>query len=1063
MPLSVITATDEQLASPELVERVRGALGLARRAIVLVPSFAQALDVQRALAEKGLALGVTVSTPAAWAAERWEVWGDGRRIADGCARDLLAARVLARACWRPGCALANTTGTAALLADLGRIGLPWLCAAEAAGAAPEGATEAERALVALVPALADELRAAGLVESCEVMAELPEVLAAAGAKVPPVTLAGFPWLSRAERALVEGLAASCDVAVVEASSAPPAAPARAGELAALLGALFRPGDRALDATGAVRMLLPAGPSAEPELVCRAISSLADEGCSDFVVVAPDAARAWRDLAPRLAARGASVRAQLSQPMTRLDAGRAFLGYARSVARLAELAQDWPDAAPVPDAPKAGTVRVELRDMSWWPPREISDFLISEISHMSAAHARRMDVLWRSNRLLTPPALLEQLSSTRVVSTEVAAATRELLRGRLGSAASKLLMPFVQGEAASAPGVQEAVRALGSVLDVARSLKELGVTADPAQDGSVSLAELVSLAEVALERTTLALRPEVPVEGARVRVRLLDPSSASQLAPASVDAVLVLGQTSTESAVAERDDARSAILRAWDVERPPSAMERERARFSALVRLPRRALLLERTLFGADGRECYPSVMLSEVMACYGLGAEASPDKISAALGEGNVLTRSEAALAENVAPNGRRAPAAGAETPAPTGRIDARERSLVSPPPEGMAPETTRPLLSASQIESYLECPYKWFSLRRLRLRDADAGFTGAEMGTFAHRVLEVTRSELVARAQEGAEGGRTLADLRAAHADAMQREDYREEVARLLERAQADPTVRLPGSAMGEDAARLEEARAILSEEFDAHLSHQYQLVGGRKPLPQALVPHLAREHGQLAGLQRDLATLLDYERGVLAGFEPRFFEWGFGRGGAPKVEYAGVLLTGTVDRIDVDAHGQAVVIDYKHKSDTGFAKEYDALVAGREPGSFSLPRRVQSLIYAQVVRRAFPELTVRAALYLCTKGSHALAGAVDENLSDVVFGERGLSSRRSPAVSVPRAETFGRPDAHGMEALLDASEEAIVHAMERLMAGDIEASPLDAEACQFCPVLNCERRLRK
>lgn len=1060
MALRMETATREGLASPELLARVRDALASCGRAVVLVPSFSQALDVQRALAEQGLALGVTVSTPRAWATERWEVWGDGRRPADDLAREVLAARVLERACARPGAPLAATQGTAALLADLSRTGLPWLVAPRAA--APEGTTEAERTLVALVPSLAEELRAVGLVELCEVMAELPRLLAEAGVAVPPVTLAGLPWASRAERALMEGLAAAgFDVAVVEDGLAARGG-RRAGELAALLGTLFHPGERPLAATGAVRALLPAGPSAEPELVCRAVAGLAEEGCADVVVVAPDAPRAWRELAPRLRARGVSVRAQLSCPVAELEPGRAFLGYARSVARLAELARSWPDPVPVPDAPRAGTVRVELRDMSWWPPRELSDFLVSGVSHMDADRARRLDAAWRANRLLTPPTLLEQLSSPRTVSPEVAAATRELLRGRLGSAASKLLMPYVQDAAAEGGAAQEPVAALGAVLDVARALKELGVTADPSLPGAVPLTELVGLAEAALARARVVLRPELEVEGAAVAVRVLDAASAARLAPASADAVVVLGQTSVEAPVSERDDARSFILRAWDVEDPPSALERARGRFAALAAVPRRVLALERTLFGADGRECYPSVMFSEVMACYGLGAEAGAAELAGALGEKNVLTRSEAALSENAAPDGRAPARAGAETPVPAGRIDARERELVSPPPEGMAPADARPLLSASQIESYLECPYKWFSLRRLRLRDADAGFTGAEMGTFAHRVLEVSRSELVARARERLEGGRTLADMRAAHADAMQREDYREEVARLLARAQEDPVVRLPGSglAAGADDG---EARAALAEEFDAHLSHQYQLVGGRRPLPQALVPHLAREHGQLAGLRRDLETLLDYERGLLAGFEPRFFEWGFGRGGAPKVEYAGVLLTGTVDRIDVDAHGQAAVIDYKHKADPGFAKEYDALAADRELGSFSLPRRVQSLIYAQVVRRAFPDLTVRAALYLCTKGRHALAGAVDENLADVVFGEGGLTSRRLPSVAVGRDETFGRADARGMEALLDASEEAIARKMERLLAGDIEASPLDAEACQFCPVLGCERRLRK
>ncbi len=1057
MPLSALSATDERLASPELVGRERDALGSCGRAVVLVPSFAQALEVQRALAaERGLSLGVTVSTPAAWARERWEVWGDGRRVVDGASRDLLAARVLRRACWRPGFPLADTPGTAALLADLSRLGMPWLTGSVEP---PEGATEAECALVGLLPDLDAELRASGLVEGCEVMDALPGVLAAEGVAVPPVTVAGFPWMGRAERTLVEGLAATFDVAVV-GEPATASGAARSEGLAALLATLFHPSDEPLAASGAVRMLLPAGPSAAPELVCRAIADLAGEGCHDVVVVARDASRAWRELSPRLAARGVSARAQLSCHMAELEPGRAFLGYARAVARLSELDETWPANEPVADAPRAGTVRVTLGDMSWWPPRDLSDFLVSSISHLNAARARRLDAEWRGNRLLTPGSVLEQLASPRSVSPEVAAATRELLRGRLGSAASKLLMPFVDGDASDAPGAREAVAALGAVLDVARTLKELGVSADPSQRSAVALSELVDLAEAALGRDAVVLRPERTAPG-DVTVRIVDATTASHLAPASSDALVLLDQTSADAPVSEADDALSHILCSWGVEEPPSAMERERARFAAIARVPRRVLALERTLFGTDGKECYPSVMLSEVMACFGLGAGADVAETAGALGERNVLTRSESSLAENVSATGVAAARVGEETPAPAGRIDARERELVSPPPEGADAVDPRPVLSASQIESYLECPYKWFSLRRLRLRDADALFTGAEMGTFAHRVLEVSRRELVARARERADGGRVLADLRAGSPDAMQQEPYRDEVERLLALAQQDPAARLPGSAP-DDAAELEEARAVFEEEFDAHLAHQYQLVGGRRPLPQALVPHLAREHGQLAGLRRDLGTLLDFEAGVLAGFEPRFFEWGFGRGSAPKVEYAGVLLTGTVDRIDVDAHGQVAVVDYKHKSDDGFAREYDAFSGDREPGSFSLPRRVQSLIYAQVVRRAFPDLTVRAALYLCTKGDHALAGAVDENLADLVLGE-GASSRRLASVAVPRDERFGRGDAAGMEALLDASEDQIAQKMERLLAGDIEASPLDAEACRFCPVLNCERRLRK
>ncbi|HIY50623.1 MAG TPA: PD-(D/E)XK nuclease family protein [Candidatus Olsenella avicola] len=1092
MPLTLLTATSEKIVGPEVERRIREAMEATGRAVLLVPSFPQALDAQRELAVMGgLALGVTVTTVEAWAEERWEVWGDGSRLVDDASRDVLASRVLARAAWRPGSALVDTPGAAALLADLAREGLPWLASAPA----PEGVTGAEAALVGLLAGYEAELRSRGLVEPCSAMAGLAEALDAGGALVPPVVLAGFEDMGRPQRELVCGLASKhdvtlvaregegpssaqgrrlvrqvCDLAAqrgVEVSASSPEVPvgpgpARSPELQALLSSLFLSPAPAVSPTGALRVLLPAGPSAEPELVAREVASLARDGMRDVVVVAPDPVGAWSALAGRLVARGVSVRAQLSVPVASLELGRAYLEYVRAVARLVELDGAWPPAEVVPDAPRSGTVRVRLADMSWWPPRDLSDFLISGASHMDSSRARRLDAEWRANRLLTPAAVLTQLQSERDVSPEVASATRELLRGRLGSAASKLFSPYVQGEKTSAPVAHEAAAVLSAILGVAKSLKELGLSADPAEPGHVGLPELVELAVDVISRARASLRPERVVAGATCQARLMSPRAAARLAPLSADALLLLGQTSTESPVSAPDDVLHALLDAYGVEPGSGAMDEARARLAAVVRVPREGLVLERTLFGADGKERYPSVMMTELLACYGLAADSSAEEIDDALGSGRVGSRSEALVCENVSSTGEAAPRQGSETPSPAGRIDPSERECVSPPPEGVAAEDARPLLSASQIETYLECPYKWFSLRRLRLRDADAGFTGAEMGTFAHRVLEVTRRELLARAQERALDGHELADLRAAHEGAMQLASYREAVGRLEARAQEDPAARLMGSSVADPAA-LEEARAVLGEEFDAHLSHQYQLERGRRPLPQALVPHDARQAGQLRALRRDLSTLLDYEAGALVGFEPRYFEWGFGRGGA-EVEYAGVRLTGTIDRIDVDAHGQAVVIDYKHKSDVGFAGEYDVFPKdGADPSALQLPRRVQSLVYGQVVRRAFPGLRVRAAVYLCTKGAHALAGAVDENVLDNVFGSCAPSSRRLPRIAVPRDAAFGREGQCGMEALLDACEELVAGRIERMLAGDIEAAPVDADACLFCPVLNCERRLRK
>lgn len=1101
MALHLINVMGEELVDREVLACLREGLVAEGRVVVLAPSFAVALRAQRELAyAEGLSLGVQVTTPLAWADERWGVWGDGRRFVDAVSRDVLCSRVVAAAAAAEGSLVHDDAGSRALLSKLVEKGLPWLRGR--AGRMPEGVTAAEAALASCADAYDAALAALGLMEACDAGVLLPGLLAKDDRS--PVVLLGFSSLARWEQELVCGLAKGREVHVFSPLGRGPAsAPARLlfesledraraagvgvsvaieGSLSAgpvdeggagprarglerLVGALFGQGEGEVDPEGALRVLLPAGPAAEPGLIADEVARAAAAGARDVVIAASDARRAWRELSERLLARGVSVRTQLSVPVSDLEPGRAFLQLAREVARLSELAEGWPE----PRRVGRGCVAVELADMSWWPPRDLSDYLVSGISGVDPARARALDASWRGNRLLTPMAVLDALQNERLTSAATAQAVRELLRGRIGSAASKLLAPIVGGQgdepADAAPSLAgqaalEAKAALGQVLAVAKSLKECGLSADPAAPRAIPLSELVDVAEGALERTKAVVRLERTAPQASCAALIA--SSVEGLAPCSADVVVACGQTTTESAVSTQENELFALAEAYGIEGPKDAMAEARRRFDELSRVPRRALVLERCLFGADSKELYPSVMMSEALACCGIGFAAKPSEIAAHLGAANVVSRSEAQVGENCSYAGAAPASEGPCDPMPAGKIDAGLAPCVSPPPEGTP--TEKPLLSASQIETYLECPYKWFSLRRLRLRDADATFGGAEMGTFAHRVLEVTHKNLLAFAKERELGTSELLRICKEEPDGMQSEAFAELASALVAEAQKDPLARVPGSRPSASAEDAPGALALLDAEFDAHLSHQYFLAKGKRPQPQALVAHTAAQAGAIDLLRRDLRTLVDYESAAFAGYEPRFFEWGFGRRGA-YVEYAGVQLTGTVDRIDVDAHGQAAVIDYKHKSDAGFAGEYDAFGdEGAAGGDFALPRRVQSLIYGQVVRRAFPELKVRAAVYLCTKGGHEIAGAVDEGALDNVFGAHAPSSRRLSHVEVPRSCTFGQEGGEGgMDALLDACEQAIAARIERMLAGDIEAEPLDAAACQYCPVLNCERRLSK
>lgn len=991
------TQSGSRLSAAEVALLAAGAREHGR-ATLLVPTFAERDLCRRALADAGAGAAIDVATPVSWVEGLWELFGDGRRTIGPLERRMLVASLMAD---RGPCALAplrDNPGTVRLVAQIAEALLPAIVAPAPAADSAEPGGDAERVVFSLVADYAEMLRARGRIEASEAACLLARLIAADAPACARFVVARD--VSRMAAPVAQLLRAVAEVGEAAWLLNPDQR-----SLAARLGADARALDSGAPAasisapSSAPEFLEVAGPHARAAAYADAILELSGDG-REVVVAAAHPAEVFDEVAPRLAARGVCSECAVVAHFGDTSVGRQFVALSDLVARMKEAGGDPGRAA------------------TWWPAPELADWLYSPLSGMDSNSARKLDKKIRSDRSITPEAILRTLQSYQTQT--------ETVRRRSDQSKRYARVPAVCGGVVSCLWQNRPVSALKAMCAVAAALPP---AAFGWRDGSVRAAIEVSMATKAIEALVdtareLDVRQSVAASvldglsvSARRRaepgdsahdgqgggakppcVRFMALADAALLPAGSVDAVFVADVDVDSFPLSHEEGVLATLaakLGAEPVELEPAA--RLRDLFHRVLAAARGRSVLSRVAHDGQARDRYPAAMWTELAAA-ARAAGRRPRTVS--VGEGDIVGNLDTAGGAGLS----------------------RERVACLPPQE-LGGDAVRHLvlyqrdandpgrlvprqLSASQIESYVTCPLCWFMSSRVRPQSLDAGFGNMEKGNFVHDVMYRLHAALI---EEG------VARVTP------------ENLVRCLERLKD-----------AFDEVRAEHARNKTSSSA-------------------ALVAHSALERAQVDEILPQLEAVVRYEAEALSPFAPKYLEYSFNGLG---VEYAGRSLGGRIDRVDVDAEGRAVVIDYKHRTDVDAFKLADPTVAKRDgtvPADDPdwLPEHTQSLIYAQALRHSELALDARGALYFSTKGgAPALRGAVSDELAEVERGDGRVPGLRT---GFPDA---GHGGSMGFDELLDRVERTVARRLDALEAGRVAASEKSGPRCAFNHDLGFERR---
>ncbi len=1045
--LTVLNVPFAQTCAIAADAAVREAQSHSARVARILPSGTAAERTMQRLADAGRpSLGVETTTLEAWAMGRWALYGDGCTPVSQAERRAAAIAVLDTT----PCSLLKTQlkGMVSCLEDVVRRASGTSAYASARTDDPR-LSPAQQELLRVCRSYEQILSKRGLIEPGAAMELLPEamgpvgwahlvieahldltepqidliVAAAAHAGVTVVAQLGENPAFEAARTSVSRLEAACRAAGVPIEHRPPsaaeaAAPWQSCEVAELAQRLFSsPEKDPVEPRGDVRFCLPAGRYAEPELLAQTLRGLVAEGIAPRSIAV--ACKRPLDLADSVASRLAETPGRAIACFARGSVAVTSTAIGRLLTALETLVAEEQNA----DAPAP-----QLRSIA-------ADIARNPLAGLTTQTALELDCAWRKNRSMGAPEFLDDISRAAAQCApqpgvpslpDPAGPVPEPLvtwSSLARALASDAPEPEVAKEPAPLPPIRQAIEALrrGDVAAAAEALAApLSNTdiADRKERAAATRIAQIAMATrellppeqpmPALERLTgsvsvpvswISVPPSDAVAQRQAAVLDSNPNAVefctlAQLEGRAFEAVVICDLTAEALSVADRSNAQTAFLEALGCPPATPTLQILRRQMRLALESARSRVVFERCLQDPEAKTLRPSALFEEIVDCYRPDPTALDD-LDRTTGLPKDGRLSYATMGEE-----RFSLLASPVTWTPA--TFSTPKPEVFPTSDEALSRMASPerLWSPAELETYLRCPLSWFYERQVPSDTLDTSFGSREMGAFSRQVLTSFHE--------------TLATMGVPRTDGQK------------DQAPWGPT---------------------LDECFDKILASQE---GAEHPL----IPTTSLERQKLDALRRNLHACVERDALLPSGFAPKRHQWTFGEPDA--ITYGGVRLRGSVNRIDEDDQGRALIIDYKGAiGDSGYSVPRPK--KGKGPESVDpLPEHSQVLMYASALQKASPGIRAVGAIYVSYNRNRA-RGFLDT----AIAGKLAHSGSYLDEKNLVEPAEDG---SNGFQNLLAYVEGEVASAMDRLRDGDVSPHPrFGTSSCKYCKVNGCPKRRTK